>query len=233
MDNDEVYRAIEPYLTGRATTCSYCDKLDELIIYEGDYFYITNAIGAFVPGCIQLCAKSHRTAATGVESYEIQELVLLKAAIREAFEETYGNSGIAFEHGQAGSCLWGRDAEKNEASLCHHMHIHYIPRRIDIHAEIAELCPQYYEVQSHLDMLEVRNEKLEAEQYLYFEPESNKGYMYSVSGCNIPRQFLRSCVAKALGIPERADWQAYPGVEFYDTTRQALQPRLLQAIREN
>lgn len=86
--NDEILRVIEPYLTGRATTCSYCDKLDELILYEGDHFYITNAIGAFVPGYIQLCAKNHRTAATGVESYEIRELVFLKTAIRTAYKET-------------------------------------------------------------------------------------------------------------------------------------------------
>lgn len=230
--NDEILRVIEPYLTGRATTCSYCDKLDELILYEGDHFYITNAIGAFVPGYIQLCAKNHRTAATGVESYEIRELVFLKTAIRTAYKEVYGNSGIAFEHGQAGSCLWGPEAAKNETSLCHHMHIHFIPQKIDLHAAIAELCPQFFEVKSHFDMLDVRNQELDADQYLYFEPEDNRGYMYSVAGCDIPRQFLRRCAAEALGFPERADWQTYPGVEFYASTRELLQPSLLQAICE-
>jgi len=37
------------------------------------------------------------------------------------------------------------------------------------------------------------------------------GFMYNVSGKDVPRQFLRRCVASKLSIPEKANWIEYPG----------------------
>lgn len=224
MDKSYYDEIISPYINKSATTCSYCDKLTPLIICESTYFYVTAVIGSYMEGYIQLCAKAHRTAATGVYSYEREELELMKSVINDTYKEVYQTEGIAFEHGQAGSCLWGDNREKNMLSLCHHMHIHYLPVEIDINNEIKELFDEVYEVKNIYDMTKVRTEILEAEQYLYFQKKYQTGFMYNVNGKDVPRQFLRICVANKLGIPEKANWIEYPGTEFFENTISKLKP---------
>lgn len=213
--NSIYYSAIEPYITGDSKTCSYCDKIEPLILYYGKYFYVTAAIGAYMPGYIQLCSYYHRTSATGIISTEREEFKRLSKAIRNSFQSVYGNYGIGFEHGQAGTCLW---RENHIHSLCHHMHVHFLPTEIDIHNDIVAKFSDYIEVADIDDMIEIRKNVLCGAPYLYFSPTLNRGYMYSVADIEVPRQFLRRCVAEQLGISEKADWQEYPGVEFYEQT---------------
>lgn len=215
---------ILPYINKSAKTCSYCDKLTPLIICESTYFYVTVAIGSYVEGYVQLCAKSHRTAATGVLSYEREELELMKSVINETYKKVYQTEGIAFEHGQAGSCLWGENRKKNMMSLCHHMHVHYLPIEIDISNEIKRLFDEVYRVKDIYEMMKVRTDILQAEQYLYFQTKYKTGFMYNVNGKNVPRQFLRRCVANKLKIPEKANWTKYPGTEFFEGTISKLKP---------
>lgn len=231
MDN-YYFSIVKPYITGKAKSCSYCNKLTPLIILETRFFYITAAIGSYIEGYIQLCAKAHRTAATGVASYERNELEIMKALINDSYKEAYGTDGIAFEHGQAGSCLWGEDYLKNMSSLCHHMHIHYLPIKIDINNEIMALFPERYEVKDIYDMLKVRSEILSAEQYLYFQKGYKNGFMYNVNNKQVPRQFLRRCIAEKLKIPEKANWSVYPGVEFFDKTINKLKPIMHRIYKE-
>lgn len=58
MSKEYYDEIISPYINKTAVTCSYCDKLDSLSICESTYFYVTAAIGSYVEGYIQLCAKS-------------------------------------------------------------------------------------------------------------------------------------------------------------------------------
>lgn len=191
MSKEYYDETISPYINKTAVTCSYCDKLNPLIICESTYFYVTAAIGSYVEGYIQLCAKSHRTAATGVYSYERDELELMKSVINDTYKEVYQTDGIAFEHGQAGSCLWGDSCEENMVSLCHHMHIHYLPVKIDINPEIKKLFDEVYAVKDIYDMTKIRTEVLNAEQYLYFQKGYKDGFMYNVNGKDVPRQIFK------------------------------------------
>lgn len=216
MKQDTNFRKyIEPYVTGQKNSCSYCDRIDPLIIYYGEHFYITSAIGSYMPGYIQLCSYKHRTSATGILSTEYDEFEKLNQGIRICFKKVYGTYGICFEHGQAGSCLW---TENNINSLCHHMHIHYLPASIDIHPQISHNYSDFYKVNSVADMIKIRKEMLRGGAYLYFSPTINVGYMYDVSNINVPRQFLRRCVAEKLGCTEKADWCSYTGEEYFQST---------------
>jgi hypothetical protein len=228
MNEKLFYDAIEPYIIGKTNLCSYCEKIKPLIIYYGEHFYITAAIGAFMPGYIQLCSYMHRTSATGILPQECEELEILTNAIRQSFFKVYGNYGISFEHGQAGSCLW-KDNFIND--LCHHMHIHYMPHEINIHDDIIANFSDYFEVKDIYDMRKIRQDVLCADQYLYFSPQPKIGYMYKIAGLDVPRQFLRRCVAKKLGMVERADWQEYPGVEFFNKTINDLKDVIVSEVK--
>jgi hypothetical protein len=219
-------RAISPYVSGAAQTCSYCDHLSPLILLEGRHTYITTAIGQIVEGYTQICSQRHRTAATGLFPDETQELVEMKRLLRAAYRIVYGTPGIAFEHGKAGSCLWGDERPNNMKTLCYHMHVHFVPVDIDIRPYIESLLPDFVRVNSVAELKQVRTRVLEAEPYLYFEDTREVGYVYPVDDDVIPRQFLRNCVAQALGVPEKADWIAFPGAALFGRVRAKLLPVL-------
>lgn len=230
LETQDYQRLISPYLEGSATTCSYCDKLDPLILLEGNYTYITIAIGQYVEGYLQLCTKHHRTAQTGLYDHETEELILMKRVIRETYKQVYGTPGVAFEHGKAGSCLW-RNTQEKMVSLCHHCHVHFVPRAINIRDLIKEYISEEIPVHSIAELKNVRKDILESEAYLYFEDTDLKGYVYPAADVEIPRQFLRTCVAKELGVPERGDWVSYPGIEFYNDTKTKLVPVLQEVYQ--
>lgn len=222
------YSCIDPYIRGDAETCSYCDHLDPLILLEGKHMYITLAIGQIREGYLMVSSQKHRISATGLLSYETNELIKMKQVIRCAYKEVYGIPGIAFEHGRAGSCLWGKDRHKNASSLCYHCHIHFVPIAIDIRPRIKEFLSQEIIVKNIYELKKVRKDILQAEPYLYFEDNNEIGYVYPVADEEIPRQFLRSCVASELGEPLKADWMSYPGTELFDISKHKLQPALLK-----
>jgi hypothetical protein len=224
--------AIEPYITGKASTCSYCDHLDPLILLEGKDTYITLAIGQIVEGYVQVCAQKHRTGVTALNLEEALEFSQMKSLVRQAFREVYGTTGIAFEHGKAGSCLWGEaEAQKNITELCYHCHVHMVPVDVDIRPRISALLPIEYQVGSIEQMKVFRELALDGSPYLYFEDSLERGFLYPVDDARIPRQFLRTCVALELGLAERADWIAHPGTELFDLGRARLQP-VLQGLSQ-
>lgn len=225
-------RTFEPYITGAATTCSYCDHLSPLILQEGRYTYITLAIGQIVEGYLQICTQKHRTAATGLYLEETRELEQMKAIVRASYDIVYGCRGIAFEHGQAGSCQWGSEAAENLGDLCHHMHIHFLPVSIDIRERIGRLCPECFVVRSLDELKQVRGDELRGGPYLYFEGVDETGYVYPTRKLVVPRQFLRSCVAEELGMPSRSDWKKVTGIEHMAESRSKLQPVLAEQFKE-
>ncbi|MCK5217757.1 MAG: hypothetical protein KAJ93_08210 [Methanosarcinales archaeon] len=215
---------IDPYLKGEASTCSYCDHLDDLILQEGQHTYITIAIGQIVEGYLQVCSKEHRTAATGLNDNEANEMHQMKKIVRDAYKKVYGNNGIAFEHGKAGSCHWDENQEGNKYDLCYHAHIHFVPVEIDIRYRIKEYIPAEIIINSMEELKDFRTYELGNDSYLYYEDSNEVGYVYPVNDENIPRQFLRSCVAKELNIPDRANWIKYPGSEYFEKTKTKLGP---------
>jgi diadenosine tetraphosphate (Ap4A) HIT family hydrolase len=232
MQCNDYHSVIEKYLRGNAETCSYCDFLNPLVLLRGEFLYITLAIGAFCEGYLQICTLRHRTASTGIDSQERQELNVMIETVRRTYDQTYMTRGIMFEHGQAGSCLWGEDALMNLTSLCHHMHIHCVPKNMNIHNTINKTFPKYFEVCSPEQMLEIRRDELGAEQYLFFLPPSGCGYMYDVKDITVPRQFLRTCVATELGKKELANWQTHPGIEYFEETKSKLTDVLTKNYKE-
>ena len=221
---NECLTVIAPYLDGTANTCSYCDHLDTLILQEGLSTYITIAIGQIIEGYLQVCSQKHRTAATGLHAHEAVEMVKMKKIVRDAYETIYGNRGIAFEHGKAGSCLWEEENLGNKYDLCFHAHIHFVPAPVDIRHLIKEVIPTEIRICNHEELREFRTLELGNDSYLYFEDVNEVGYVYPVCEEDVPRQFLRKCVALALNVPDRADWIKHPGARYFEITRNKLKP---------
>lgn len=230
---DHYLELIKPYIEKKAVTCSYCDYLEDLVLLKGKYTYVTIAIWQFVEWYVQLCPIKHRTTAWCLKWEELKEFIMMQKIIKEAYEKCYGTPGIAFEHGKAWSCM--RDESeivKNSNSLCHHAHRHFLPVDINIRDDIKEYVPREVIVTSLDELNRYRDVVLEWAPYLYFEDSKKIWYIYPVNDDIIPRQFLRTCVAKALWMSERADWIKYPWVEFYESTKEKLKP-VLESILKN
>jgi hypothetical protein len=222
---DECLSVIAPYLNGTANTCSYCDHLDTLILQEGLYTYITIAIGQIIEGYLQVCSQKHRTAATGLYAHEAEEMITMKKIVRDAYEKVYGNRGVAFEHGKAGSCLWKEEELGNKYDLCYHAHIHFVPAIVDIRYLIKQYIPTEIKIYNYKELREFRTFELGNDSYLYFEGPDEIGYVYPVIDEEIPRQFLRKCVALELNVPDRADWINHPGAKYFEITKKKTQAR--------
>lgn len=223
---------IMPYILGEAGSCSYCDHLTPLILQEGSHTYITLAIGQIVEGYLQVCAQEHRVSSAGLQDYEVNELIVMKKIVRGAFKEIYGTNGIAFEHGRAGSCLWKTNQDDYLNSLCHHAHIHFVPVEVDIREQIRNYIPEEITIHNVYDLQKFRKQILKEDSYLYFEDMNEIGYVYPVQDRTIPRQFLRTCVATALGVPERANWETYIGEKYFQIGKSKLQPIIRKLYEE-
>lgn len=226
----EYYDSIRPYLEGKILSCSYCDHLSRLILLEGKHTYITLAIGQMTEGYLQICANQHRTGITGLRKEEAKELVLMKEIVRGAYKLAYGTPGIAFEHGKAGACHWGDTISAKMNDLCHHAHIHYVPIEVDIRPQIEAVLGAGIVVGSVWEMRSLPGVQ-KGNPYLYFEDNECVGYVYPVADeRRIPRQFLRKCVAEAMGAGDRWDWKKYPGIELFSAGREKLQEILIRLL---
>ena len=220
---------ITPYINGQKRSCSYCDHLTPLILLEGEHCYITLAIGQIVEGYLQVCAQKHRNSSTGFLSIERDEFILMKQAVRLTYKEVYGNYGIAFEHGQAGTCMFN---EGSDSSLCHHAHTHFVPVNINIRSEIKSILTEEIIINNLDELINFRNTVLFGAPYLYFEDSNGIGYAYPVRDNFIPRQFLRTCVAEKLNMKQRGDWMTFPGEDYFEISKNKLQLLLHENFNE-
>jgi hypothetical protein len=220
-------KIIKPYVEKIANTCSYCDKLDDLVLLEWKYSYITIAIWQYMEGYVQICSKKHRPSVAWLEKYEAKEFYQMKNVLKKAFKECYNKNMICFEHWQAWSCHWWKDYDKNEKTLCYHAHLHCLPCDVDIRSDIKEILSEEIIVNSFEDLKYIRDMVIVRDAYLFFEDKMWIWYLYPVEDESvIPRQFLRKCVAKQLWMLEKADWVKYPWIDFFDKTKSELKPIL-------
>lgn len=63
-------------------------------------------------------------------------------------------------------------------------------------------------------------------QYLYYEDTEGQGYLFQINR-PIPRQYLRTLTAQAIGKPELADWHKYPELDKLWTGKK----KLLRALQ--
>ena len=214
---------IAPYLADDVRSCSFCDYLHPLVLLEGRFCYLTLAIGQIVRGYAQICPYAHRTSAAALEAEEVSEVLTMKALVRKAFVTVYGSRGVVIENGRPAPARWGAATAANARSLDYHTHIHCIPAAVDIRPDLRRVATEYA-VGSMDDLRALRTETFAGGPYMFFETVEGEGYVYPIDGLDLPSQFLRTCVARRLGVEERGDWRRHPGMEMIAEARRELVP---------
>jgi hypothetical protein len=228
---EEYDAVITPYITGAVATCSYCDRLTPLTLFEGPHTTVNLAIGHMVSGYVQVCSRSHVVSAAELRSDAAAEFDFIADAVRHVFAEVYGTRGIVFEHGKAGACLWRAGDPVALRDLCHHAHVHFVPLNVDLLPRIEAAGMPKIRVQAWSDVRTLREQLFTAGAYLYYARDRD-AYVFPVSDAQALRpQFLRTCLAEELGQPMIGDWRAHPGTSLFNQTRAELVAPLCRELR--
>jgi diadenosine tetraphosphate (Ap4A) HIT family hydrolase len=203
--------------------CRFCAPPDaDRIILTSQNFYVMLSLGPMVEGYALVIARHHVECCAAIPSSQLDEFTTVVCAVQHAQHLVYGSSRY-YEHGRTGSCLPNAEGERH----CHHAHLHCVPLPLDVFSAVARDYPIV-----GLPSWEAVLGKYKAapEPYLLVEKEALPAM--AVVPQKIPRQYLRTVVAKAIGEPHLADWAAFQGWDLIKAARVRLAPVLQQVARE-
>lgn len=211
-----------PFLEKIQGKCGFCVPLEPLVLFTGQDFYIVLSLGQIVEGYLLICTKSHRSCCGDIPIEQIPEFIKLKNIVKEVFQKAYNKKPIFYEHGQTGVCM--RHLIDNMQNHCYHAHLHALPCEIDIFGLIKEKIPRYIEVKDFRKLTEIRNKKLNGGAYLFYENSQEEKFIFPAENINLPRQFLRRCVATKIGQPHLFDWERHAGWRKLASAYKRLRP---------
>ena len=211
-----------PFLEKIQGKCGFCVLLEPLVLFTGQDFYIVLSLGQIIEGYLLICTKSHRSCCGDISIEQIPEFTKLKSMVKEIFKKAYKKKPIFYEHGQTGVCM--RHLIDNMQNHCYHAHLHVLPCEIDILDLVKEKVPHYIKVSNFQKLIEIRNKKLNGGAYLFYENNDEKKFIFPAENINLPRQFLRRCVATKIGRPYLFDWEYHPGWRKLASAYKKLRP---------
>lgn len=189
--------------------CRFCFPSEkEHILKETHNFYVIPSIGSIVEGYLLLNIKYHIPSFEEMPEHFLDEFLTLKDEIKDGLEYTYGRGCIFYEHGRAGVSITLQGKDK----ISYHAHLHCVATSVDL---LEMICKDYKPIKIN-EWREVKRLAKNYPHYLYYENKKNK-YFFPVD-IYVRRQYLRSCLAKTLHIPNAADWMAEPKWENVENT---------------
>jgi diadenosine tetraphosphate (Ap4A) HIT family hydrolase len=183
------------------------------LILESPNFVVVPTLGHFIPGWCLIVPRLHYACMGALETHLYPEFLSVKSQLETILRSIYGDV-IQFEHGPcslgtAGACV-------------DHAHLHMVPTRADIGAELSSRFMGY-----PVDGMTVLASAYRAgRSYLFYENNEGESSMYDVSV--LPSQYMRMLLAQELGMLERYDWRSYSGREELRSFLQLLEKRKMR-----
>ncbi|GAA4412062.1 hypothetical protein GCM10023148_05290 [Actinokineospora soli] len=166
------------------------------------------SLGPMVSGYTLLLTKQHHSCCAAIPEDQLPEFTRLVDAIRSAQVTTYGSS-LSFEHGRTGSCVTtghGDDA-------CFHAHLHFVPTSADLATEVRKDYP-LHPLPDWSALLKTYS--LDGAPYLLVQ--NGEELEYVAAPDRLPRQYLRTTLARLLGMSPLEDWMAFPSYDLVRTS---------------
>jgi diadenosine tetraphosphate (Ap4A) HIT family hydrolase len=169
--------------------------IDSRILHETNRFVVMADISPLVPGHVMIVPKAHILCYGAVEDSAQDEFSSLVNATRTILSEHYGPS-VMLEHGTSSLAP--------VADHVTHAHLHIVPAAIDIRDSLVNFHTTTIASLSDLSQWAARDEE-----YVYFESCAGERIVADRI-INIPRLFIRSEVAKRVGLPDPLwDWRRH------------------------
>ncbi|HXZ41189.1 MAG TPA: HIT domain-containing protein [Terriglobales bacterium] len=174
----------------------FCDaEIDSRILHETNRFVVLPDISPLVPGHVMIVPKAHILCYGAIEATAWDEFLGIVNAARAIIKQYYGPP-VILEHGTSPLAP--------VADHVTHAHLHIVPADIDIRDSFLNFNTTTIASLSDLSHWAARNEE-----YLYFESCAGER-MVADRIVNIKRLFIRSEVARRIGIPDPLwDWRRH------------------------
>jgi diadenosine tetraphosphate (Ap4A) HIT family hydrolase len=175
--------------------CNFCNvkpgdksQIYERTIIETPNFRVFPTLGQIAEGYLLIVPKEHYACVGAMPEPVLDEMIELKDEVDRRLTEAY-QKPIFFEHGVIGQTVL-------------HAHMHAVPCKPDNYMMrfFDYNLGNYEPIES---IKELRNVWQKHGVYIFFEADSNK----SVFCSNIPPMGARIALARALDVPERANWR--------------------------
>jgi diadenosine tetraphosphate (Ap4A) HIT family hydrolase len=169
--------------------------IDSRILHETNRFVVMADISPLVPGHVMIVPKAHILCYGAIGADAWDEFAGLVNAVRAVIREHYGPS-VILEHGTR--------SVDDVADHVSHAHLHIVPAAIDIRDSLVNFHTTTIASLSDLSQWAARDEE-----YVYFESCAGERIVADRI-INIPRLFIRSEVAKRVGLPDPLwDWRRH------------------------
>jgi diadenosine tetraphosphate (Ap4A) HIT family hydrolase len=169
--------------------------IESRILHETDRFVVMADISPLTPGHVMIVPKAHILCYGAVEAFAQNEFSGIVDAARTVITEHYGPS-VMLEHGTSSLAP--------VADHVTHAHLHIVPADIDIRDCLRDFHTTMIASLSDLSRWAARDEE-----YIYFESCAGERIVADRI-VNIPRLFIRSQVAKQIGLPYPLwDWRRH------------------------
>jgi diadenosine tetraphosphate (Ap4A) HIT family hydrolase len=167
-------------------------------------------LGEILKGHLLLAPEYHTTSMLNLKAEHGSLLRNTLEKIETVYERHHGERPLFFEHGDPTA---GREFS---GQCVLHAHLHVLPQWVELAEEVGR-------VREHLGRI-----KLEARSELsfpYFLVSGRDGWFDIFDATHAPRQYLRTCYSRLVGVPERAIW--YEALNFEETIDSAERYRAL------
>lgn len=196
--------------------CRFCVLPERWrVVHETANFVVQAGLGPLAVGYVLILTRTHVPCFGALEDARLPEFERLLSIVRDAQTRLFGSS-LYFEHGRSGACL----PEGHGEDLCYHAHLHLLPTEFDLGSMIAA----DHEVAVFASWAEVVK-AVQANPEPYVLSQRGDDIYLAWTPARLPRRYLRTKLATALGRPELADWVAFPS---YPIVRESL--RIAQAL---
>lgn len=191
------------------TQCRFCypiAKKRNKILYESPHLYVMASLGQIVEGYLLLLSKEHIKSCSKVAQLYPSEFSEVLTKMQMYLHNIYGSS-IFFEHGKTDCCFYYEDN-----SHCFHSHLHMVPVSLSFD-DLKRNKRLIYKGAGRKKTKVLKRAEEIKEPYIFTSGSDQNAALF-LERKKLPKQFLRSYVAKELGTPERADWRDYEGEDL-------------------
>jgi diadenosine tetraphosphate (Ap4A) HIT family hydrolase len=187
--------------------CRFCTLPEPWrIIYETSNFVAQMGLGPLAEGYVVLLTRAHFPCIGALSGELLEEFLRVLRLIQRSQHQVYRQS-LFFEHGRSGACV----PEGNGEDLCYHAHLHLLPSTVDLADLVAaDFALEYVEEWNDIAGMY----QMDTTPYILVQSHDRIGFFRSAD--RIPRRYLRTKLATALGEAALADWAAFPS---YDVVR--------------
>jgi diadenosine tetraphosphate (Ap4A) HIT family hydrolase len=188
----------EPYQPD--DSCVFCGD-NPRTVWESSALRLCSDPAPLAAGHALLFPKVHFPSAADVTTAVAEEMDDVGDQISAIFRGRFG-AFTMFEHGRTGHCLRSNEGER----MCHHAHVHFLPVDLDLSALAA-----IGQSRDWAGWADVADFGADTDGYAIMDGTAQDRLFHPVNH-DLEPHYLRTCVAQALGVPERADWENFSSI---------------------